>query len=344
MRAKILLPLVTLALLLSGCAISRSPRGYRADAEHMQNDLRGSWTVVKTLDRSRIQGELLAVNADSLYLLTAEQDLRRLAWGEVDKARLEAWKTRTGSLLGWQAAGTALAVGHGWWGLITLPLWHLTGSAVTGSYTFDPILKVPGKSWADLQPFARFPGGLPVGLRTRDLHLLPAEDHLVETRPLTFGEAQVERNAALLSRQEAFERGAGTATPRSRVWQMPTAGPAGLPGAWVRGEFASGFGPRLVAGELLAVEGRTLHLWSNGVRQVDLGQLAVCGVFTAAAGSTVLARVGDMVAQDPQRFQSLAAYPKGMPSDAQLQQDRRLLEKEKPAAWRYLTKKSRWPK
>lgn len=342
MRTKHTIALALVALVASGCAISQSPGHYRADAEHMQTDLRGSWMVVVTPARNKMQGELLAVSADSLFLLDQDETLHRLGWEDVHKARLEAWKTRTSSLVGWQAAGTAMSLGHGWFSIITMPLWHLVGTVVTGSHTFDPLVKMPGSNWADFQPFSRFPGGLPAGLKSHDLNLLLAEDDAVEAWPLSMQEALDERQSERVSRRRALAEGGES---KARPFSLHSSlGPAGLPGAWIRGEFASGGGPRLVAGELLAVDADTLHLWAGGLRHVALAKLSTCEVKTAAAGSTILALVGDLKQQNPLRFQQLSTYPQGLPDASTLEADRQQLAKRNPAAWRYLMKKSRWPK
>ena len=345
MRAKSHFSLGLLALLMLGCAVSRSPRGYRADAEHMQTDVRGAWIQLKTLQRQTIAGELLAVDCDSLRLLVADGRVERLSWRAVRKARLEAWKTRTRSMVGLQGAGTALAIGHGWWGIITLPLWHLTGSVLTGNYTFDPIVTVPDGTWGDLIPFARYPGGLPANLGENELSLQLASDEPVSTRVLTMDEATIERAEERQSRLRLLEE-ASSPTAGHPFMPRPSSGPAGLPGAWVRGlvKEPAGLKPRLFAGELLAVDAQGLFLWAGGLRRLELKELSTCKVQSAAAGSRVLTLVGDLKVQDPLRFKRLCAYPAGLPSLGDVQLDHEALKAEKRAAWRYLNKHSRWPK
>lgn len=178
MRAeRLLMPALLLAA--AGCAMRQSPRGYRADAETMQVDARGGWLNV-TLARKydgwprRLAGELLAVDADSLHLLTADHRMISLSWSQVRAARLEAWKSDAARLAGPSMVGLPLSVGHGWFGLISLPIWSLTSTGVVAGLSWKPVLHVPPDKVEELPPFARFPGGLPRGLDRHSLRMLPA--------------------------------------------------------------------------------------------------------------------------------------------------------------------------
>ena len=173
--------LLMLAFLLAagGCAIRHSPRGYRADAETMQVDARGGWLNVTTIRAhgvrpQRLEGELLAVDADSLHLLTADQRTISLSWPQVRAVRLEAWKSDAARLAGPCMVGLPLSAGHGFFGLISLPIWSLASTGVVAGLSLKPVYRVPPGKVEDLRPFARFPAGLPHGLDRNSLHLLPA--------------------------------------------------------------------------------------------------------------------------------------------------------------------------
>lgn len=336
-----------LLALLAGCAAPRAPLGYRADATQMQVDLRGSWVVVRKHNGDRFQGELLAVDADSLVVLAADGVALRQSWNQVRKARLEAWLPRTGRIWGMYGVGTALSLGTGWFALLTAPLWHATAAGILGDYTHRPVKTARAGSWQNLAPFARFPAGWPPGLDARRLTLLPPPREAVAQLPVAAGEA-LTFDYLLPAGGPEVDLSALSFPGR---WERPPFPPARLPGAWMTGcleakRRAYPFQQACrVAGVLVAVTPDSLHLWSGGLRSLARRELPAASLHLVQGPDGLLNR--RMRIRDDRRVDALrwAWFPAGLPAlpRAALEDSlrRRLETDARASAW--LKAECRWP-
>ena len=151
------------ALLVGGCASNTAPPGWLPTPAEAAGDGYGGWIDVTWHDGrhdSRTDGELIAVNSDSVWILG--QDGRRIIpTTAVQRGKLTAYDAKTGGLAIWTLLGTLSTISNGFYLLATAPTWIIGGSLATGSQSRAPVRSHPPRSWAELAAFARFPAGLP---------------------------------------------------------------------------------------------------------------------------------------------------------------------------------------
>lgn len=170
--AGVLAGAVVATSILGGCAVARAPYDWLPTVDHLAADPYGAWVEVAQNDTIRY-GELVAIDADSLYFLPvaarAEDDLEpdvashlqiiprstvrevRLFWFDSDWERLAL--TSFGGVVG--------SLSHGVLAGISWPFWIIGGFTSSYSRSHDPLIKYPDEPWLLLSPYARFPQGLP---------------------------------------------------------------------------------------------------------------------------------------------------------------------------------------
>jgi hypothetical protein len=160
-----------LALCATGCAALHSPPRWLEKPSNLQTDAHGGWIYVKTAERRTLEGELIALGPDSLYL--AGDSFHALARIEIESARLEAYDSGAWLMFGWTFVGTMTTGFHGFYLLATAPMWLVGGSIATIWRSYDPIIEYPDSEWNDLRPYARFPQGLPPGIDRGEIVMKP---------------------------------------------------------------------------------------------------------------------------------------------------------------------------
>jgi hypothetical protein len=177
------------ALVIVGCASSSAPPGFLLSAEQELADAWGGWVEIHlTNSRDVLEGELIAVSEDSLYVLdaacpTAACRLTAIAHVDVRDGKVRGYDPRSGDYSLWTFLGVLSTGSHGYGMVLSAPLWILVGtmSAAAVSRSPDVYLDEPDASRArrfePLPPedelphrdrvarYARFPQGLPHELR-----------------------------------------------------------------------------------------------------------------------------------------------------------------------------------
>ena len=159
----------SLLQLSSACFSTTAPDGWLSTPAVAQREAYGGWIAVeRAQDTSKqtVEGELIAVTPDSLYVLTPDS-LLSLPMGEITSATLTTYDARLGRLATWTALGAISTISHGVGLVLTFPLWTIAGSTLTASASKAP--RVQSADATSLQPYARFPQGLPLGLDRRAL-------------------------------------------------------------------------------------------------------------------------------------------------------------------------------
>jgi hypothetical protein len=153
------------AVVCAGCARNSAPEGWLPKPADAQTGTFGGWIELSydTLTGQRADGELIAVNADSVWLLNQNQALV-IATDAVMAGKLTAYAAEKGGMTTWAVLGTLSTISNGWFLIFTAPMWILGGSLAVGSETRAPQRKSPPLNWAELAPFARFPQGMPEGM------------------------------------------------------------------------------------------------------------------------------------------------------------------------------------
>jgi hypothetical protein len=171
--------LAALALLTgAGCASHNAPSGFLSKARESGSDPFGAWIDLKVLpvagERGRVQGELLAVTADSLWVLQADGGtvLRTQA---VIEGQLTAYDSEAGQVGAATALGTVSTVSNGAFLVFTAPMWLIAGPITTSGQAKVPIKELPPLRWTDLAAHARFPQGIPEGVDWRSLRGKPLQ-------------------------------------------------------------------------------------------------------------------------------------------------------------------------
>jgi hypothetical protein len=152
---------VAAALAGQACAMHSAPAGWLPKAKDLPRWCRGAWIDVEPVRGAgrRAAGELIAVGGDEIHVLTAD-GLRAIPAASIAAATLVLYDADDSG--GW---GFALSLTHGWY----LPLTLIPWLAISSGEAHAPLLRHPPWALSSFRPYARFPQGLPPGLRPKDL-------------------------------------------------------------------------------------------------------------------------------------------------------------------------------
>jgi hypothetical protein len=198
---------------LAGCATAELGRGtLRGSAATglgaAEVPVRGFGVVVTTVSGT-VEGELLAVDEDALWVRTIEGRSVPIARRGVLRVRVQVEDTSGGSMAAWTTTGTLLTASHGLMLAITAPLWLLVGIPASALESASGRADVEPRDFDRLHEYARFPQGPP---------------------PMLTGEPTAPEPTA----PEPTEPGAsapGAPAPGSPPEGWPTATPAAVEGA-----------------------------------------------------------------------------------------------------------------
>lgn len=171
MRIRDIAALATLAVVLGGCASTTAPLGSLPGPTGAGEDPYGGWVTVEAWEGGRtreIEGELIAVTPDSLYLLDGSR-LVALYRLHMVAATLNRYAPASAPMAGWAVFGSLSSLSHGYFIVASLPLWILVGSVSTNAVTNAAIVRSPPATLQSFAPYARFPAGLP----PQPVHLEP---------------------------------------------------------------------------------------------------------------------------------------------------------------------------
>jgi hypothetical protein len=154
--------LLCLVAWTTGCFYTTAPKGFLPTAQAAQQDAFGGWVRAELADNITMEGELLAVTADTLHLLTSASGWMALPLSQVRMATLTGYDMWLQPFIGWGVGGTLSALSHGFFLLFSMPLWIITSSSAAASASRAP--RIRSLDPAQLAPFARFPQGLPVDI------------------------------------------------------------------------------------------------------------------------------------------------------------------------------------
>lgn len=167
-----LLGVIVSSLLVSACAGINAPRGVVPVVDSAPHEAFGGWAAVwETRDYApTIEGELIALSADSIYLLRdSTLEVRGLAG--IRRVRVVGYNPRAGDLQTWTLTGALSTLSHGGWSVISMPLWLLTGLGATRGAARVSEINFPTRqqTWKDAVRFTRFPQGMPADLDRHQL-------------------------------------------------------------------------------------------------------------------------------------------------------------------------------
>ncbi|HMG24646.1 MAG TPA: hypothetical protein VK607_25090 [Kofleriaceae bacterium] len=157
---------LVLALAATGCAFNPDPRTRPIDKVAL--DGHGGWIVVTRRSGAETAGELIAVDPDAIRVLTPAA-LVAIERPAIVRARLWAWDAEHGGYALWGTAGTLSTVSHGFFLILSAPVWVLTTTITSSVESRASIVDYPDHGWDKLAVWARFPQGMPPGLHGNDL-------------------------------------------------------------------------------------------------------------------------------------------------------------------------------
>ena len=158
-------------LVAQGCAATQAPPGAIVGAKETLRTARGGWSGVLLQGegpRSRVYGELLAVSADTVFVL-AQSGFRAIPRDSVESVTL--WVYRPESAAGITGLGVLLSLTNGLLFLVTAPLWIISGALASGLRQSEARMKRDRSELDSLVAHARWPQGLPGALNRSRLRL-----------------------------------------------------------------------------------------------------------------------------------------------------------------------------
>lgn len=159
-------------LTLAGCVTDPSPDGWLPTAREGLNSTEGGWVAVDCKSGQRCaEGELIAAKDQSLEVLT-QGGLVEVQRVDIEEATLAAYHSQHGQLTLWMSLGTLSTVTHGWFAVITAPLWLITGTTAKEYERRAALRYYPDVSLAEFATFARFPQGRPLNVTPKSLGAL----------------------------------------------------------------------------------------------------------------------------------------------------------------------------
>lgn len=169
------------ALLTLGCAGSPGDRAHLMTAEESMDAAYGGWVEVRGVSdpvgrpRTMVAGELLAANADTLWILsTAGPDT--VVRGPGLNVKLVCEHNKAGDIATYGLLMTPVCVVNGFFFLVTAPLTWLAAASDGYAQSKVGVVEIDQGTWDDCGACARFPQGMPPGLDASRLTLWECPD------------------------------------------------------------------------------------------------------------------------------------------------------------------------
>jgi hypothetical protein len=158
--------LIFALLVLAACASTvKAPIGKVPSRKELQTNANGGWIKLKLRNGVALQGELIVASGDSLFVLV--DTLTSVSMSIVVEATLIIYKTHPNYYWSWTGFGAVTALSHGYFSVISLPLWAITGITTFNGESRRKNFLYYGE-WNEFYKYSRFPQGWPEGVR-RDM-------------------------------------------------------------------------------------------------------------------------------------------------------------------------------
>ena len=158
-----------LALLVTGCATTYAPDDWLPDTEDIPQNAHGGWITVVTQEVNsqsdeewmQYSGEFIALDEENAYVLY--DSLYVVPKNKIVNSTIELDQKSTGGYAIWVTLGSLSTLSHGYYGIITLPLWLLAGIPTAAGESFRDMheAEYPDEIyWNEVNKFSRFPQGV----------------------------------------------------------------------------------------------------------------------------------------------------------------------------------------
>jgi hypothetical protein len=167
-----------LCLLLAGCATVDLPKNLPT-AEKAMTLTNGGWVVVTMDDNGKRGGELIALEPDTMFIMDSGS-LLLIPRSRVTSAKifLTDYPLKSGGMAAITFGGMASSFSLGWGAVFALPLWLIVGSFNSNVVAEDAdkgdFMSPPAKL-SELTMYARFPQGLPAGVKRSEIRPIPPD-------------------------------------------------------------------------------------------------------------------------------------------------------------------------
>ena len=152
-----------------GCSSTGAPKGWLAPAQQAALDPFGAWIKIEPgIEGPFLAGEFVGVSIDSVFVLGVS-GLQGVAKVDIERAKIAHFDSQFDQPGGWVGLWTFSTLSHGWYLVLSAPVWILAGSLSVGAHSRTPLEHYPRDDWESLRFYARFPQGVPEGLRGMDL-------------------------------------------------------------------------------------------------------------------------------------------------------------------------------
>lgn len=169
MRSRELVAAVVLAALAAGTpGCLRNPDPMPRSMSSVESDARGGFAVVTVPGKGVFHGELIAISPLEVWVLVGDAMLHE-PLARVSKLEIHPYRVPVGGLAATGALGTLSTLSHGFFLVISAPLWIVTTVISGAMYSRTARERYDGGNWDELAKWARFPQGMPAGLTREEL-------------------------------------------------------------------------------------------------------------------------------------------------------------------------------
>jgi hypothetical protein len=151
-------PSLCLAFTLAACLSNPDPR--MPSVDDTQKSPFGGWIAVTHKDGVVIHGELLAIDADKIWVYSTTNQTESLSLHDVTKAELFKYEADWGIGL-WGFLGSVSTISHGFFLVFSFPIWVISSSVVAAIESYHVRLRLPEDNIDELAKWARYPQGMP---------------------------------------------------------------------------------------------------------------------------------------------------------------------------------------
>ena len=161
---------ILLIVMLNCCSTIKAPIGSVPNRKALRTDCYGGWLDLRlNSSNDTVTGEFIAANEDSIYIMQSGK-VQTYAISNISSARVITFNNSRGAYVVWTVAGSLLTISNGGFLVFTLPPVLISGILTTVAEAKRiNYLDYPSNSFKELSKYARFPQGMPEGIKTSDL-------------------------------------------------------------------------------------------------------------------------------------------------------------------------------
>jgi hypothetical protein len=161
---------LSLIVLVGACAMTPIPSDKRVSREQAVTSGKGAYALLTFSDRATIAGELIAATHNSVWILTSEQSVLAVyPVSALESVALGVHDNNARMFGLWTTLGAVSTISHGVLLVFTLPIWLTAGISTTSLESRRGIMEYSPAAFETMNMYARFPQGLPPGIREADL-------------------------------------------------------------------------------------------------------------------------------------------------------------------------------